>query len=353
MNEQAYTYWPETSEIFEGSYTEKPSIPPIAIVKDGTVHAQEKQLVAASKQLQAGEQANLDVIDRLRYIKLLEITGQAQPFFHLEAAFKTIDLPSLEIDEPIEGVDATLDFAGRLEETSESVYDVANIHLTCAKLKKTAQVELSDSIRSRFDLMAIKMRQIEYAFQYKKNALALEAIQKINHNVTGGSTLAALSPIDAFGTNGVHSANDIIQELSVQATAFLKANLVPMDCVVMSSNNFLKMTRNTFVQNAGPFGMKPESMPAGGVMMLPGMQGVQLVVDTLVPDTHVFCLNKMNGLRHCRGPQLQKSWEDFNRDAMLVSKISYLNYFSVDDLLTDERERIGNRYFSYAMSVTA
>ena len=353
MNEQSYTYWPGTNEIFSGSYTDKPSSGSIGNLNDkGEISLKDPQLHAASQQLIAGEQAGMDVISRLRYIKLLEISGQAQPFFHLEAAFKPIDLNTLEIDEPIEGVDSSLDFSGRLEETSESTYNVGNIHLTCDKLKKTASVELSDSIRSRFDLMAIKMRQIEYSFQYKKNALALAAIEKINHGVSGGS-LEAISPIDKITAGNTHSDNDIIKEISIQATAFLKANLVPMDCVIMSSNNFLKMTRNSFARNAGPFGMKPESLSSGGVLMLPGMLGVQLIVDTAVSDTKMYFLNKENGLRYCRGPQLQKSWEDFNRDAMLVSKINYLNYFSVDDLLTDERDRIGNRYFSFAMSVTA
>ena len=362
MLSQTLTYFPGSKQVYEGHHLEKPSIGAIALrdSKD-EMTVTDPHLLKASAQLKAGNDTGIagsDVIDRLRYIKLFsEVGGKSHQFFHLSEAYEKRDLNSLELDEDIEGIDSGVEFpTGKLEENEEAVYNVGQIHLSCSKLKKTVTSPLEAQLRSMHDPMMLKLQQIDFAFALKKNQLAKAAIEDgIIHNVTGGSTLKSISDMNAIGANATHSTNDPIEQISAEFTAFIKANSVPINCVIMSSNSWLRLSRNTYVQNSGAFGLRPKSAPEGiSGESLPGISNCQAVIDPSISDSKMYFINKQTALRHCRGPILQKSWEDYRRDNFCTSRLEFLNFFSVDALLKgEERKRIGNRVFSFVMDVDA
>ena len=296
------------------------------------------------------------MIDRLLYVRLHpQIGGSPETYFNLEAAFEVREMDKLILDETIEGVDAGVEFpTNRLEEVEEGVYGAAQIHLTCDKLKKTVTATLEDQLKAMHDPLMLKLKQVDFAFAKKKNDLALAAIKDgIIHNVTGGSTLEEIADIDAIATGSEHSTNDVVKTIDAQLTAFIKQNSVPIDCIIMSTANYLRITRDTHVERSGILGVLPKALPYGGVRIFPQL-GIEAVIDPAIPTDKMYFINKHSALRYCRGPIFQKSWENHEKDNMCISKAEFINFFSVDALLKgDERDRLGGRVFSFAMDVAA
>ena len=161
-------------------------------------------------------------------------------------------MDKLLLDETIEGVDAGVEFpTNRLEEVEEGVYSAAQINLKCDKLKKTVTATLEDQLKAMHDPLMLKLKQVDFAFAKKKNDLALAAIQNgIIHNISGGSTLVEIADIDTISAGNLHSTNDVVKTIDAQLTAFIKQNSVPIDCIIMSTANYLRITRDTHVERS-------------------------------------------------------------------------------------------------------
>ena len=353
--ESSYTYFPKSGQYFKGEHKVKPEYGQIAFRNDKETVLVAPNLKTASQQLMAGEVANSENVDNLRYVKLFsEVAAMPMPYFFLEPAFTVRQADSLEVDESFRSVDDDVDYpTGRLEESDQTKMAYGKVRLQAKKMKKVISVPIEDEIRSQFSMMSLEQDNLKFAFSKKRNDLGLEAIKQINHNVTGGSTLESLADLEAIGDSAFHSSSDPVQTIQGQMTAFTKANALPIQGIILSSTNWTKITRNTWVRGQGPFGLAPERLPIGAAgKMFPGLDGVQAIVDISVPDDKFYFITK-DSLRLTEGPKMQISWPNHEKDSQQLKNLDFVGFASVDALLKgDERNRIGGRVFSFAMSVS-
>ena len=356
QQQHSLTYFPKSQTYFEGEHKEKPEYGHVAF-RDGSSNETvltSPNLKTASQQLKAGV-ANSENVDNLRYVKLFsEVAAMPMPYFFLEPAFTKRTADSLELDESFRSVDDDVDYpTGRLEESDQTLMNYAKVRLGAKKMKKVISVPIEDEIRSQFDMMSLEMDNLRFAFSKRRNELALDTIKKITHNVTGGTALESLSDLDTVTDGNYHSDEDPVKEIQAQMTAYTQANALPITSIVLSSANWTKITRNTWVRGQGPYGLEPERLPIGSASkQFPGLDGVSAIVDISVPDDRMYFLTK-DALRLIEGPKMQVAYPDYNKDSQQVKILDFVGFESVDDLLKgDKRTHIGGRVFSFAMSVS-
>ena len=355
-NEQVYTYFPKSGQYYEGYHTEKPESGQIAVRQEKQTVLTASNLKTASQQLMAGEEANSDNVDRLRYVKLFsEVAGMPMPYFWLQNAFTVRQADALELDETFRSVDDDVDYpTGRLEESDQTKMAYAQVRLEAKKMRKVISVPIEDEIRSRFNMMQLESENVKWAFSKRRNELALEEVKKINHNATGGSTLETIDDFDAIGNDQLHSTNDPVRDIQEEMTKFTKANALPITAIALSETLWTSITRNTWTRGQGPFGLAPERLPIGAASKpFPGLNNVNAVVDISLPDDKIYLLTK-DSLRLVEGPKMQVGYPDYVKDTQNLKIIDFVGFASVDALLAgQERERIGGRVFSMTLSVTA
>ena len=221
-------------------------------------------------------------------------------------------------------------------------------------MRKIISVPIEDEIRSQFSMMSLEQDNLKFSFSKKRNDLGLAVVKDgIIHNTTGGSTLEALSNLDTIGTGDYHSTADPVQTIQGQMTAFTKANALPITGIILSSANWTKITRNTWVRGQGPDGLSPERLPIGAAgKMFPGLDGVQAIVDISVPDDKMYFITK-DALRLVESQKMSVAFPDYLKDTQNLKLIDFVGFASVDALLKgDLRDKIGGRVFSFAMSVS-
>ena len=98
------------------------------------------------------------------------------------------------------------------------------------------------------------------------------------------------------GSGDFHSANHGAKELNESFNAFLKTNDVSITHVIMNTKLFTEYTENTWTKS-GPVDLSPVRLGGGGVVPLPGINGVTAIVDVHVPDNKIYAINKPNALR--------------------------------------------------------
>ena len=352
---QSYTYFPKSGQYFKGEHKIKPEYGHIAVRQEDKTILMDPHLKTASAQLSAGEIANSENVDNLRYVKLFsEVAAMPMPYFFLEPAFTVRQADALELDETFRSVDDDVEYStGRLEESDQTKMAYAKVRLQAKKMKKVISIPIEDEIRSQFSMMSLEQDNLKFSFSKRRNELSLEAVKQINHNVTGGATLEALADLDTIGDTALHSTADPVQIIQAQMTAFTKANALPIQGIILSSTNWTKITRNTWVKGQGPFGLAPERLPIGAAgKMFPGLDGVQAIVDISVPDDKFYFITK-DSLRLTEGPKMQISWPNHEKDSQQLKNLDFVGFASVDALLKgDLRDKIGGRVFSFAMSVS-
>ena len=200
----------------------------------------------------------------------------------------------------------------------------------------------------------MEQENVKWAFSKKRNDLGLEAIKQINHDVDGGATLTTIKALDKIDDANFHSSNDPVQEIQTKLTAFTKQNALPITGIILSSNNWTRMTKNTFARGQSAFGLAPERAPIGQMPKpFPGLAGVQAIVDISVPDDKFYCITK-DALRLTEGPKMQISWPDHDKDTQNLKMNDFVGFASVDALLKgDKRAHIGGRVFSFALEIEA
>ena len=356
VSTQAYTYFPKSGQYFKGEHKVKPEYGHIAVKQKDQTILMDPHLKTASAQLSAGEIANSENVDNLRYVKLFsEVAAMPMPYFFLEPAFTVRQADALELDETFRSVDDDVDYpTGRLEESDQTKMAYAKVRLQAKKMRKIISVPIEDEIRSQFSMMSLEQENLKWAFSKKRNELGLAEILKINHDVDGGGTLDALADLEAIGDSSFHSSSDPVQTIQGKMSAFTKQNALPITGIILSSTNWTKITRNTWTRGQGPNGLSPERLPIGAAgKTFPGLDGVQAIVDISVPDDKMYFITK-DALRLVESQKMSVAFPDYLKDNQNLKVIDFVGFESVDALLKgDGRERIGGRVFSFAMSVTA
>ena len=290
---------------------------------------------------------NSENIELLQLIRLHpELQAAPETYFFLESAFVTREIPHLEYREAFRDVANGPQYIDRLEQIPASDLKYDNINYSLNKLADKVYVPFEDIWRTIINPMKADYENVRWAFQRRRNLSALEAIKQIVKGADGTTTVSALSAIQAFSTSSpYHSENHTSNELMDFFSDFLKRNAVPITHVIMSVLNFAKYTENTWTRS-GPNQLAPERPTRGGVMPLPGLQGITAIVDVEMADDEMYAINKPNALRLGEGPKVLRRYEDNERDAVAIKIIDFHQHLSVDAQLSKIE-----RNFGFKMSV--
>ena len=284
---------------------------------------------------------NSENIELLQLIRLHpELQALPETYFFLEAGFVTREIPHLEFREAFRDVANGPQYIDRLQQIPATDLKYDNINYSLNKLADKVYVPFEDIWRTIINPMKADYENVRWAFQRARNLNALAAIKTINKNVDGetnGETdviASSISAIQAFDADSpYHSKSHTSVELMTLFSKFLKRNAVPITHVFMSVLNFAKYTENTWTRS-GPNQLAPERPTRGGVMPLPGLQGIQAIVDVELPDNKMWAINKPNALRLGEGPKILRRYEDNERDAVAIKVVDFHQHLSVDAQLS-------------------
>ena len=288
--------------------------------------------------------ANSENLTHLQLIRLFpQIQGMPETYFYLEEAYVGRDIPQLEFRESFYDTVQTAEYLDRLEQSkaTKTVYD--EIVYNLKKLVDKVYTPIEDEYRTIINPKAIDLGQINWGFKRKRNLSALEGIREIGNDQ---GTLGKFEQITGTNQEGFHSANRAATELNEKFNEFLKTNDVSITHVIMNTQTFTEYTENTWTKS-GPVDMSPVRLAGGGVVPLPGIQGVQAIVDVHVPVNRVYCINKPNALRLGEGPKLMRRFYDEERDASAIKMIDFHEHISVNSQITKL-----DRKFGMTLSVT-
>ena len=403
---ESITYDPRTNQVYAGEHAEVMPMHPKALLatyskpiipnlnEDGKVPDQEPVLSAsmqdtlskfrglnANQVLQAAPdgQGNSQNLTHLQLIRLLpEIQGKPTTYFYLENAFLSRAIPKLEYRESWTSVEALVQMFDRLEETDKVKNIYSEIKYDLKKLTGRVMTPIEDIYRTIINPMAIDKQMMDWAFQYRRNQLAIEAIKQTSHGITGqnaAGNAASENLGDALinNTADFHSSQHISQKMNDLMLQFLARNDVEIDTVIMNPRAYAQYTENTWTRMGGPTGLQPIRMPKGGVVPLPGFEDITAIVDVAVPHTGynkngttgnggygvMYFLNRANALRLGEGPKIMRRYYDEERDAEAIKKIDFVQFLNVDHELSTyqpagytkpdtSHKRIGGRFFSFA-----
>ena len=121
---------------------------------------------------------------------------------------------------------------------------------------------------------------------------------------------------------------------------FLKANDVRITHMAMNTQLFTEYTENTWTKN-GPTDLNPIRLNGGGVVPMPGIQGVTAVIDVSLPDNTIFAVNKPNALRLGEGPKIMRRYYDEFKDADAIKILDFHEYIAVNDQITKLTRKFG------------
>ena len=309
------------------------------------------QHLAYSRQYSAAPPGvtNSENIELLQLIRLHpELQAAPEPYFFLEAAFITREIPHLEYKESFRDVGDGPKYIDRLQQVPASDRTYAQITYSLQKLVDKAYIPYEDIWRTIINPAEADITNIRWAFQRARNLDALEAIQKINLDVDGAAGNSDIGEIENFSTSSpYHSENHTAKELMTLFSQFLKRNAVPITDLLMSVNTYAEYTENTWTRT-GPNNLMPERPTRGGIFPFPGLAGITAIVDVEVPDDRIYAINKPNALRLGEGPKLIRRYEDNERDALAVKVIDFNEHLSVDDQIGNKLER----NFAFLIHVT-
>jgi len=149
----------------------------------------------------------------------------------------------------------------------------------------------------------LDLSQLNWGFQWKRNQKALEALKLI------GNVQGAIGKFELLAAGDFHSTNRAAKELNELFNDFLKANDVRITHIAMNTQLFTEYTENTWTKS-GPVDMEFMRLNGGGVVPMPGINGVTAVIDVSIPDDTIFAVNKPNGLRLGEGPKIMRRYYD-------------------------------------------
>ena len=269
--------------------------------------------------------ANASNLTHLQLIRLLpEAQGTPDEYFFLENLFVSRDVPNLEYRETFYDTTATARYLRRMEESKATVTKYDEIKYDLPKLVDKVYTPIEDLFRTIINPQQVDLSQLKWGFKWKRNQSALAALKKI------GNTQSAIGKFELIGSGEMHSTNRSAKELNELFNDFLKTNDVPITHVAMNTELFTEYTENTWTKS-GPLDLNPIRLAGGGVVPMPGIQGVTAVVDVSIPDDTIYAINKPNALRLGEGPKIMRRYYDEERDAEAIKMIDFHEHLAVND----------------------
>lgn len=286
--------------------------------------------------------ANSDNIELLQLIRLHpELQAKPELYFYLEEAFVTRDIPHLEYKEDFRDVTTGPRYIDRLERIPATDLKYDQIVYSLKKLADKVYVPYEDIWRTIINPVKADYEQIRWAFQWKRNQSALDAIKLVANETEGTATNPNLGKVELFGSDSpYHSKNHAAKELMVMFNKFLKDNDVSITHTIMNDKLFAELTENTWTKS-GPNDIAPQRPNGGGVFPFPGIANLTAIVDVHVPDNKIYAINKPNALRLGEGPKVLRRYEDPEVDAMAIRILDFHQHLAVNDQLTKIDRRFG------------
>ena len=279
--------------------------------------------------------ANQDNLAHLQLIRLLpEAQGVPDVYFYLESLFVKRDVPQLEFRETFYDTTASAKYLDRLEESKRTITKYDEIKYDLKKLVDKVFTPIEDIFRTIINPQTVDLSQINWGFQHKRNQSALKALKNI------GNSQGELGQFEKIGSGDIHSTNRVAKELNEKFNTFLKTNDVKITDVSMNTKLFTEWTENTWTKS-GPLDLNPIRLAGGGVVPLPGIQGVTAHVDVTVPDDTIYCINKPNALRLGEGPKIMRRYYDEERDAEAIKILDFHQFISVDKQISKLTRKFG------------
>ena len=394
---QAITYDPYSNQVYAGEHPEampthpkallatysKPIVP--SLNGDGQIPEVEPVLSAsmedtlrkfkglnASSVLQAAPdgQGNSQNLTHLQLIRLLpQIQGLPIRYFYLENAFLSRAIPKLEFRESWTSVESLVQLQDRMQEVFKVQNTYSEIKYDLTKLVGKVFTPIEDIYRTIINPMAIDKQMMDWAFQYRRNELAIAAIKQttwgpkgLKANGSNNGEVPALGKLNDVSDSNFHSNKHVAVAMNDAMLDFLANNDVEIDTVVMNPKVFSRYTENTWTLMGGPTGLQPIRMAKGGVVPLPGFEGVTAVVDVAVPTDSIYFLNRGNALRMGEGPKIMRRYYEEEKDGEAIRKLDFVQFLNVDHELSNyqpqgydkpdtDHSRIGNRWFSFKATV--
>ena len=273
--------------------------------------------------------ANSENLTHLQLVRLYEAAqGTPDVYFHIDEMYVKRDIPQLEFRETFYDTTQTSEYLDRLEETdvTKTIYD--EIKYDLKKLTDKVFTPIEDILRTIINPQELDLSQIEWGMKRRRNQ------EGINHlaNIANSQTALA-SPVD-IGSD-FHSTNNTGNQLSDLFRSFLLANDVSITHVGMSPKMYQDYVSNTWTVAGGPNGMEIGRLPSGGVVPMPGQNGITAVVDPMITnDLVMYAINKPNALRLGEGPKIMRRYKDEERDADAIKKLDFNQYIAVKEQLT-------------------
>jgi len=165
--------------------------------------------------------------------------------------------------------------------------------------------------------------------------------EAINHLSNIANTQTNLPNPADIGAN-FHSTNNTGNQLSELFKQFLLANDVSITHIAMSPTLYDQYLSNTWTNNGGNDGLQYGRIPSGGVVPMPGQNGITAVVDAMITnDLVMFAINKPNCLRLGEGPKIMRRYKDEERDADAIKKLDFNQYLAVNEQITKLTREFG------------
>lgn len=273
-------------------------------------------------------------ISSLQLISLYpELQGTPDDYFWLDECFVTRDVPQLEGREPFYDTTATAEYRERMEETKATKTKYDEIKYDLKKLVDKVYTPIEDMMRTIINPQAVDMSQLRYGFKWKRNQSALLALKDI------GNSQSSIGKFEKV-TSGFHSDNRSAKELNELFNTFLKTNDVKITHVVMNTKLFTEYSENTWTKS-GPLDLNPIRMSGGGVIPMPGIQGVTAVVDVTIPDNTIYAFNKPNCLRLGEGAKIMRRYYDEERDSEAIKVLDFHQYLCTHKQFTKITRKFG------------
>ncbi|MBL4817998.1 MAG: hypothetical protein JKY15_02025 [Deltaproteobacteria bacterium] len=279
-----------------------------------------------------GNSTNMSHLQMIRLFP--EAQGVPDEYFWLDEMFVERDVSMLEGREPFYDTTATARYLDRLEvaKTTKTVYD--EIKYDLKKLVDKVFTPIEDMMRTIINPQDIDLGQLRWGFKYQRNQKALLALKDI------GNSQSAIGKFEKITSGNLHSDNHAAKELNELFNTFLKANDVKITHVAMNTTLFTEFSENTWTKS-GPLDLNPIRLSGGGVVPLPGINGVTAIVDVSIPANTIYAVNKPNALRKGEGAKIMRRYYDEEHDAEAIKMLDFNQYLSTDKQITKLTRKFG------------
>lgn len=277
-------------------------------------------------------------ISHLQLIRLFpQLQGTTDDYFWLDECFVERDVPQLEGRETFYDTTASAEYRDRLEESKATKTKFDEIKYDLKKLSDKVYTPIEDMMRTIINPQQVDLEQLRYGFKWKRNQSALAAIKQLDSNDLGD-----VGKFEKVTAGNIHSDNRSAKELNVIFNTFLKTNDVKITHVAMNTTLFTEYSENTWTKS-GPLDLNPIRLAGGGVVPLPGIQGVTAVVDVTLPDNIVYAFNKPNCFRKGEGPKIMRRYYDEERDAEAVKVLDFHQYLTCQKQFSKITRKFGGK----------